>query len=197
MASVPQALFPFYTIGHSTRPVAEFVALLLAADVRVVADVRTVPRSRANPQFNRDVLPQTLLESAIDYEHLGALGGLRGRSREVPPELNAFWENASFHNYADYALGEGFRDGLGRLRDLGRQRRCVIMCAEALWWRCHRRIISDYLLVRGETVIHILGVRENKPAELTSAARARPDGSIVYPSGGAQTELPLEQARSD
>ena len=197
MASVPQALFPFYTIGHSTRPVAEFVALLLAADVRVVADVRTVPRSRANPQFNRDVLPQTLLESAIDYEHLGALGGLRGRSREVPPELNAFWENASFHNYADYALGEGFRDGLGRLRDLGRQRRCVIMCAEALWWRCHRRIISDYLLVRGETVIHILGVRENKPAELTSAARPRPDGSIVYPSGGAQTELPLEQARSD
>jgi len=95
---------PFHTIGHSTRSIDEFVALLREADVRLVVDVRTVPRSRANPQYNKDTLPDTLSQFQIGYEHIAELGGLRGRKSDVPVELNGFWQNASFHNYADYAL---------------------------------------------------------------------------------------------
>src|SRR5215468_3007117 len=137
---------PFHTIGHGTRPLADLVALLQSAGVTLLVDVRTVPRSRTNPQYNHDVLPGSLVPFGIGYEHIAALGGLRGRVREVPPETNAFWENESFHNYADHAMGAPFRDGLSHLRALGRERRCAIMCAETVWWRCHRRIITDYLL---------------------------------------------------
>src|SRR6187551_1078627 len=103
---------PFYTIGHSTRSIDEFVELLRAAGVRLVADVRTVPRSRTNPQYNRDTLPGTLADFQIGYEHIAALGGLRGHKRGAPESVNMFWQNASFRNYADYALSESFRDGL-------------------------------------------------------------------------------------
>src|SRR5262249_49758089 len=130
---------PFHTIGHSTRTIEEFVALLREAEAALVVDVRTVPRSRTNPQYNRDTLPGALAPVGIGYEHVAALGGLRGRKREVPADVNGFWENASFHNYADYAMGEDFSHGLARLRELGAARRCAIMCAEAVWWRCHRR----------------------------------------------------------
>ena len=140
---------PFFTIGHSTRPVSEFVDLLKAAQVELLADVRSVPRSRTNPQYNCDVLPETLTPFAIAYEHIAALGGLRARTRDVSANLNGFWENQSFHNYADYALGLQFRNGLARLRALGQERRCAIMCAEAVWWRCHRRIIADLFDRRG------------------------------------------------
>ena len=118
------------------------------ADARLVVDVRTVPRSRTNPQYNKETLPETLAQYQIGYEHIAELGGLRGHKREVPAEVNAFWQNASFHNYADYALSESFRQGLAHLREIGHANRCAIMCAEAVWWRCHRRIISDYLLSR-------------------------------------------------
>src|SRR5579871_4814795 len=165
---------PFYTIGHSTRPLDDFVDLLQSAGVTFVADVRTVPRSRTNPQYNRDVLPPALAESEIGYEHVALLGGLRGRTRDVEPGVNAFWENDSFHNYADYAMGESFRHGLARLQELGSTQRCAIMCAEAVWWRCHRRIIADYLIAEGETVFHILGPGHIERAEQTSAARAGP-----------------------
>src|SRR5689334_21340959 len=114
---------PFFTIGHSTRPLMTFVDLLKESDVRFVVDVRTVPRSRTNPQYNMDVFPDSLMESDIGYEHIAALGGLRGIS-DVSPQANAFWENQSFHNYADYAMGESFRAGLTRLRELGQARRC-------------------------------------------------------------------------
>src|SRR5689334_17162018 len=120
---------PFFTIGHSTRPITGFVELLKEAEVGLVVDVRTVPRSRTNPQYNTDVLPRSLIGSQIGYEHIAALGGLRGRASDVPAQANAFWENQSFHNYADYAMSEDFRAGLRRLRELGRAQRCAIMCA--------------------------------------------------------------------
>lgn len=173
-----------YTIGHSTRSIADFVNLLKGASVTLVADVRTVPRSRTNPQYNQDVLPEALAACEIGYEHIAPLGGLRGRSRDVPPEVNGFWQNASFHNYADYAMGEGFRGGLQRLRELARARRCAIMCAESLWWRCHRRIIADYLIAEGETVFHILSPSHIEAATQTPAARTGPGGALTYPKVG-------------
>src|SRR5215831_1758132 len=140
---------PFFTIGHSTRSIAELVELLRASEVATVVDVRTVPRSRTNPQFNRDTLPDALAPFQIGYQHIAALGGLRGKARDLSPDVNGFWRVQSFHNYADYALGEAFRAGLAELRDLGHTRRSAIMCAEAVWWRCHRRIITDYLIAAG------------------------------------------------
>ena len=173
---------PFHTIGHGTRPLADFAELLRNAEVTLLVDVRTVPRSRTNPQYNRETLPQQLGPFAIGYQHIASLGGLRGRVREVPPDLNAFWDNESFHNYADYAMGAAFREGLSQLRALGRERRCAIMCAETVWWRCHRRIISDHLLAAGEAVFHILGPGHIDPAVMTEAARLQADGMLVYPA---------------
>ncbi len=177
---------PFFTIGHSTRPVSEFVDLLKAAQVGCVLDVRSVPRSRTNPQYNYDILPEALAQFQIGYEHIAALGGLRGRKEDVPPDVNAFWQNQSFHNYADYTLTPPFHDGLARLRVLGHERRCAIMCAEAVWWRCHRRIIADYLIAAGETVFHILGKGRIEPARMTEAAKSRPDGSLSYAVAAAR-----------
>ena len=161
---------------------SEFVDLLKSAQIGVVADVRSVPRSRTNPQYNCDALSQTLGQFAIGYEHIPPLGGLRARAQNVSPSLNAFWENQSFHNYADYALSQSFRCGLARLRALGDERRCAVMCAEAVWWRCHRRIIADYLLAAGETVLHILAADDIKPAQMTEAAKLGADGSLTYPA---------------
>jgi uncharacterized protein (DUF488 family) len=174
-------IHPFYTIGHGTRPVAEFASLLQDADVTLVADVRSVPRSRTNPQYNSDALPHSLAGFEIGYEHIAALGGLRRRSREVPPEVNSFWENQSFHNYADYAMSDDFRAGLAHLRDLSLEYCCAVMCAETLWWRCHRRIIADYLLAAGDAVFHILGPGHVEPAHLNDAARQVRSGVLSYP----------------
>ena len=172
----------FFTIGHSTRPISEFVSLLNATEVRLVIDVRTVPRSRTNPQYNIDTLPETLTEFRIGYEHIAALGGLRPRNPDMPNETNAFWENQSFHNYADYAMSEDFRAGLARLRELGHARPCAIMCAEAVWWRCHRRIITDYLIAASEDVFHILGPAHVDQARMTPAAKSGPDDTLTYPA---------------
>jgi uncharacterized protein (DUF488 family) len=174
--------YPFFTIGHSTRPIDEFVGLLRYAEVRHVVDVRTVPRSRTNPQYNDDVLPVSLREFQIGYTLVAALGGLRGRQCDVPETVNAFWQNQSFHNYADYALSKSFRLGLNTLRDLGHVSRCAIMCAEAVWWRCHRRIITDYLIAQGEAVFHILGHNRIEPAHITDAARPTSGGALTYPA---------------
>jgi uncharacterized protein (DUF488 family) len=179
---------PFFTIGHSTRPIGEFIELLTDSEIGVVVDIRTVPRSRTNPQYNLDVLPKSLSELQIAYQHVADLGGLRPRAPHIAPEVNAFWENQSFHNYADYALGSGFQAGLARLRELGRDRRCVVMCAEAVWWRCHRRIIADYLLAAGEQVFHILGPHSVTPASLTKGAALQPDGALTYPARVAKAE---------
>ena len=171
---------PFFTIGHSTLTIVAFADALQKAEVGLVADIRTVPRSRTNPQFNADSLPDSLAGFQIGYALLPALGGLRGRSKTVPPETNALWRNASFHNYADYALGDDFRAGLDDLIALGRERRTAMMCAEAVWWRCHRRIVADHLIARGEEVFHIIGDRI-EPATLTPGARVAGD-RVTYPA---------------
>jgi uncharacterized protein (DUF488 family) len=172
---------PFFTIGHSTRSAAEFAELLQASQVALVVDVRTIPRSRTNPQFNQDALPAALGPHGIGYEHVAELGGLRGRRRGADASPNTFWDNQSFRNYADYTATDAFRDGLRKLTELGRARRCAIMCAEAVWWRCHRRIIADYLILAGEIVCHILGPNHVEPAKLTPAAKPQPDGTLIYP----------------
>jgi uncharacterized protein (DUF488 family) len=173
----------FYTIGHSTRSVAELAALLGEAGADLLADVRTVPRSRTNPQFNADTLPGTLARYGLGYRHLRQLGGLRGRRKDAPPSPNSYWENDSFRNYADYAATPEFRAGLAELCALGRVHVCAIMCAEAVWWRCHRRIIADYLLAAGEPVFHIMGPGKIEPAHMTPAAVVQPDGTLAYSSG--------------
>lgn len=174
---------PFFTVGHSDRDIATFVALLREADIGFVADIRKMPMSRANPQFNHDVLSASLGEAGIAYAHEAALGGLRGRQSDVPARVNGFWRNRSFHHYADYALSDAFHAGLEAVRTRGRERRCVLMCAEAVWWRCHRRIVADYLLAGGESVFHLMGHHRLEPARLTPAAVRRPDGTLVYPAG--------------
>jgi uncharacterized protein (DUF488 family) len=173
---------PFYTIGHSTRSIAEFVELLKSENIGLIADVRTVPRSRTNPQYNGEALPQSLAACGIEYEHIPALGGLRGPKKDVAPAINAFWQNRSFHNYADYAMTVSFRSGLARLREVGQAKPCAIMCAEAVWWRCHRRIITDYLIAAGETVCHILGPNRIVAAHMTREVRRAPDGALTYPA---------------
>ena len=173
----------FFTIGHSTRSLGEFVDLLKPQEIKLVVDVRTITRSRTNPQYNAGEFAKALSAFQIGYEHIGALGGLRGRKRDVPASLNAFWENQNFHNYADYAMSAEFRSGLARLRELGHATTCVTMCAEAVWWRCHRRIIADYLVAAGETVFHILGTNHVAPAHLTPRAVLKAGGSLSYPGG--------------
>jgi uncharacterized protein (DUF488 family) len=173
---------PFFTIGHSTRQIGEFVELLNASQVGLVVNVRAIPRSRTNPQYNRETLPETLSGFEIAYEYIAELGGRRTRARDVPSSINGYWENQNFHNYADYAMGSSFHSGFAKLLELGRDRRCTVMCATAVWWRCHRRIIADYLLAAGETVFHILGPGPVNPASLTPAAIPHPDGALTYPA---------------
>jgi uncharacterized protein (DUF488 family) len=178
----PQALPTVYTIGHSTRPIAEFEGLLQQASVDLLVDVRSIPRSRTNPQFNSDTLAATLGDIGIAYRHLAALGGLRHRKQGVAPSLNTFWRVVAFRNYADYAATEEFRMGLDELRTFARGYCCAIMCAEAVWWRCHRRIISDYLLAGGVPVMHIMGPGKIERANLTPGARLQPNGTLLYPA---------------
>ena len=147
----------------------------------MVVDVRTVPRSRTNPQYNAEVLGAELAPCRIGYDRIPGLGGLRGRSRDVPSELNGYWENQSFHNYADYALSDAFAEALDQLIGKAAAQTTAIMCSEAVWWRCHRRIIADYLLIRGIPVLHLMGSGRIEPASLTPAARER-DGHLVYPA---------------
>jgi uncharacterized protein (DUF488 family) len=129
------------------------------------------------------VLAGELAPYQIGYERIADLGGLRGRSKMIPPDVNGFWENQSFHNYADYALSDQFEAGLDDLLSVSADRRTAIMCAEAVWWRCHRRIIADYLLERGRKVIHLMGEGRAEPARITPAARTS-DGHLVYPASG-------------
>ena len=140
-----------------------------------------MPRSRTNPQYNFEVLPDELREWQVGYQRIAELGGLRGRSSTVAPDVNGYWENQSFHNYADYALSDEFERALDQLMALAAERRTAIMCAEAVWWRCHRRIIADYLMLRGRSVIHLMGEGRAEPARPTPAGTER-DGKLVYPA---------------
>ncbi|MHA6492784.1 DUF488 domain-containing protein [Pseudomonas borbori] len=172
---------PVYTIGHSTRTIAEFVELLQAGDVQLVVDIRSVPRSRTNPQYNLDALPEALAAHGIGHAQILELGGLRKKSKSIAPQTNAFWTNQSFHNYADHALTDEFEAGLARLMALSQRQRCALMCSEAVWWRCHRRIVADYLLHRGRAVFHLMGPAKAQAASMTKAAT--PAGnSLTYPA---------------
>lgn len=170
-----------YTIGHSTRSIGEFVDLLRAGGVTLLADVRRFPRSRRHAHFNIETLPAALAESGIDYRHFEALGGRRKRSLTEDASPNTGWEAEGFRSYADHAMTAPFRDALDTVVGLAQTRMSAIMCAEALWWQCHRRIISDYLLIAGIDVVHILGPDETKPAVLTPGAEPQADGTIHYP----------------
>jgi len=165
------------SIGHSTRTIEEFVRLLRAHDVKEVVDVRTIPRSRYNPQFNQDSLPASLKEAGVGYVHLPGLGGLR---RAKPDSRNTGWRNASFRGYADYMQTEEFEQSLGELIELASRDRVAIMCAEAVPWRCHRSLIADALFARGIHTEHIMSPTRRQSHKLTPFAKVR-GRKIRYP----------------
>lgn len=169
------------TIGHSTKTIAEFVRLLQVGEVERVIDIRKVPRSRTNPQFNRDVLGKKLKPFGIKYTYLEKLGGLQGKSKDISPDVNGYWLNQSFHNYADYALTDAFREGLQELLEFEKHERCAIMCSEAVWWSCHRRIVADYLIAQGKDVFHLMNEDQIEPAFLTEGAVILSRWKVVYP----------------
>jgi uncharacterized protein (DUF488 family) len=167
-----------YTIGHSTRPVGELINLLQSFEIGTLVDIRTVPRSRHNPQFNADALCEALPEQSIRYVRVQELGGLR---RAHADSANTAWRNASFRGYADHMLSDEFEQGLSKLREFATASRAAIMCAEAVPWRCHRSLVADALLARGAEVSHIMGLARANPHRLTEFARI--DGERVwYPS---------------
>lgn len=168
-----------WTIGHSTHSSDAFLALLLAHEIEQVADVRTVPMSRRHPHFRTDVLARDLGARGLAYDHLPRLGGWRKARSDSP---NAAWRNTSFRGYADYAMSEDFAAGLAQLREFAVARRTAMMCSEALWWRCHRRLIADRLVVAGDSVCHIGSNARTAPHRLTPFAVVGPGGEITYPA---------------
>jgi uncharacterized protein (DUF488 family) len=186
-------MLTIFTIGHSTRTVEGFVALLQQVAIDHLVDVRAIPRSRKYPQFNSANLQETLALVGIEYRHIAALGGLRRRTTDETKQSNSFWHNESFRNYADYAETSAFRSGLTELKEISLDNCCAIMCAEALWWRCHRRIIADYLLADGITVAHIMGLGKIDLATITPGAQQLPGGKLRYPA----SEKPLTPRFSD
>ena len=181
----------FWTIGHSTRSIEDFIAALEANAIKLLVDVRSLPGSKRYPQFDKEALDNSLGKTGIRYEHFPELGGLRKPKKD---SRNTAWRNASFRGYADYMETEEFRKGVDRLVDLatgrvrptgglaGKVGPAVIMCAEAVWWRCHRALISDFLKVRGVEVIHIVDATRTESHPFTSAARIV-DGSLTYAMG--------------
>jgi len=166
-----------WTIGHSTRTIDEFISLLQANQIRSLADVRTLPGSRRYPQFNKETLADSLSKVGLRYEHFPELGG---RRKPRDDSRNLAWRNASFRGYADYMETEEFQKGVKRLLDFAADTGpTAIMCAEAVWWRCHRSLISDYLKVRGIGVMHVLNANKTEPHPYTSAARIV-NGELSY-----------------
>jgi uncharacterized protein (DUF488 family) len=165
-----------WTIGHSTNPIEDFLRALKSFDIQLLADVRSYPGSKRYPQFNRENLKASLTEAAIDYQHFPELGG---RRRAKPDSLNMTWRNETFRGYADYMDTEDFRRGIMRLLEVARTHRTAIMCSEAVWWRCHRSLISDYLKVKGIEVNHILRTGKSEPHPFTAAARIV-NGELSY-----------------
>jgi uncharacterized protein (DUF488 family) len=172
-----------FTVGHSTRTIEEFVHLLMAHAIQHVADVRSIPRSRHNPQFNRDQLPAALQRLGIEYSHMPGLGGRRHARKD---STNTGWRNSSFRGYADYMDTPGFKDSLNQCIALARKQRVALMCAEAVPWRCHRSLIADALLARGVEVRDIARAMDARPHALTSWARIS-GIDVTYPSAGFGT----------
>jgi uncharacterized protein (DUF488 family) len=170
------------TIGHSTRTLEDFICLLRQYDVQKVVDVRTIPRSRHNPQFNREELPNSLKALGISYVHMSKLGGLR---HSVPDSANTGWRNLSFRGFADYMQKREFKNSLQALIELAKTERLVLMCAEAMPWRCHRSLVADALSIRGIQVQHILSSTSLQPHKITPWAKVN----------GLQITYPIEEAR--
>ena len=158
-----------WTIGHSIREIDDFISILEAQRIKLIADVRLLPGSRRYPQFNQDALAKSLSENGIGYEHFPELGG---RRKPKPDSRNSAWRNEAFRGYADHMETEEFRKGIDRLIDLAEKiGPTAIMCAEAVWWRCHRALISDFLKARGIEVVHIMDAKKTEPHPFTSVAR--------------------------
>jgi uncharacterized protein (DUF488 family) len=170
-----------FTIGHSTRTLDELVAILRSFDVTVLVDIRTIPRSRHNPQFNVDALDTALPALGLRYVHLKGLGGLRKPRADSP---NQGWRNTSFRGYADYMATDAFESALAQLRELAEDGRVAIMCAEAVHWRCHRSLVADALVARGAHVEHISAVSRSTPHRMTPFAAVR-DERVTYPGDTA------------
>lgn len=170
-------ILTIFTIGHSTRAINEFIELLKTHTIELLADIRTIPRSRHNPQFNVESLPDSLREHGIAYRHLPGLGGLRKPKKDSP---NTAWESAGFRGFADYMQTEEFRKRIDALIEAAREMRTAIMCAEAVPWRCHRALVADALVVRGIAVMHIMGKTSLKEHRLTPWASVQ--GTVImYP----------------
>lgn len=167
-----------YTVGHSTRPIEEFIELLRSHGVEEVVDVRSIPMSRHNPQFNKEALKESLKKARLRYVHLKKLGGLRRTKKD---SVNLGWRNASFRGYADYMQTESFTEGLDRLTKIAQSKKCAVMCAEAVPWRCHRSLIADALIKKHWAVRDIMSSAPATPHRLTPFLRIR-KGKLVYPA---------------
>lgn len=165
-----------WTIGHSNRSIEQFLEMLASQRIEALADVRRFPGSRRLPHFNQENLSKSLADPGIDYVHFPELGG---RRRTRPDSPNTVWRNEAFRGYADFMMTEEFHSGIERLLALARKKRTAIMCAEALWWQCHRSLIADYLKAAGHEVIHIMAPNKTEPHPFTSAARLV-DGKLSY-----------------
>lgn len=165
-----------WTIGHSTRTLPDFIAMLHSFKIELVADIRSFPGSRHYPQFNKEALEVSLPENNIKYIHLKDLGG---RRKVNPNSVNTGWRHIAFRGYADYMETDGFKKGVNELQELARKERTAYMCSEAVWWRCHRSMVSDYLKLNGWTVIHIMGVAKSEEHPYTAPARIV-NGKLIY-----------------
>ena len=182
-----------WTIGHSTRNIDIFISLLEANGIKLLVDVRSLPGSKRYPQFNREALAESLNARGIRYEHFPELGG---RRKARPDSHNTAWRNISFRGYADYMETEEFQQGIKRLLELAHKAGPVaIMCAEAVWWRCHRSLISDFLKARGVEVVHILDANNVAPHRFTSAAQLI-DGRLSYATGSSPNLARIGRGRS-
>lgn len=173
---------PIYSVGHSNHDLDVFVGMLTDVGVTALIDVRKLPGSRKYPHFNDDVLGKQLPVAGISYRRIEGLTGRRKVSRTVPFEVNANWRVRSFHNYADHALGEEFAEALADLRATAAAQTTAFFCSEAVWWRCHRRIIADHLLAAGDNVLHLMGPGQITAATFNEGAVVGEDGKVRYPT---------------
>ncbi|MCL5430643.1 MAG: DUF488 domain-containing protein [Candidatus Marsarchaeota archaeon] len=174
-----------FTIGHSTRKLSDFIKILQAYGINELVDVRTIPRSRANPQFNGTRLKKALNGHHITYINMSGLGGLRHPKKD---SINTAWRNASFRGFADYMQTKDFKTAIGKLKEIAKKKRIVIMCAEAVPWRCHRSLIGDALLLRKMDVVDIFSISNSRPHSITPWAKAT-GKKITYPGKRQQQEL--------
>ena len=175
---IPEMGQTVYTIGHSTRTIEEFISLLKENGIELLVDIRTIPKSRYNPQFASEPLEKSLTSAKINYEHMRPLGGLRHTTKD---SINLGWRNDSFRGFADYMQTEEFDEAIKNLIEMSEKTRLVIMCAEAVPWRCHRSLVSDALTVRGVEVVHIMGRGKNSVHKITPFAKVE-GVRVFYPS---------------